>query len=80
VPVVGKVEEDCRMLLANEFESITPDGKTQAPVPGPAARDAFAIFENLCLLGNGERLQLEYLHQMFTLEPIERVLTNYQSL
>jgi hypothetical protein len=69
--VVDKVvEEDRRMLLANELESITlPDGTTQAL--GPAARDAFAIFEDLCLLGNGERpqfLQLEYLHKTFALE------------
>ena len=81
--VVDKVvEEDRRMLLANELESITlPDGTTQAL--GPAARDAFAIFEDLCLLGNGERpqfLQLEYLHKTFALELIESVLTNYHDL
>jgi hypothetical protein len=81
--VVDKViEEDRRMLLANELESITlPDGATQAL--GPAARDAFAIFEDLCLLGNGERpqfLQLEYLHKTFALELIESVLTNYHEL
>ena len=81
--VVDKVtEEDRRMLLANELESITlPDGTTQ-PL-GPAARDAFAIFEDLCLLGNGEPpqfLQLEYLHKTFALELIESVLTNYHEL
>jgi Guanine nucleotide exchange factor in Golgi transport N-terminal len=81
--VVDKViEEDRRMLLANELESITlPDGSTEAL--GPAARDAFAIFEDLCLLGNGERpqfLQLEYLHKTFALELIESVLTNYHEL
>jgi hypothetical protein len=81
--VVDKVvEEDRRMLLANELESITlPDGTTQAL--GPAARDAFAIFEDLCLLGNGELpqfLQLEYLHKTFALELIESVLTNYHEL
>lgn len=81
--VVDKVvEEDRRMLLANELESITlPDGTTQTL--GPAARDAFAIFEDLCLLGNGEDpqfLQLEYLHKTFALELIESVLTNYHEL
>ena len=62
--VVDKVvEEDHRMLLrlASELEYITlPDVTTRSL--GPAARDAFAIFEDLCLLGNGERpqfLQLE---------------------
>jgi len=55
--VVDKVvEEDHRMLLANELESISlPDRTTQAL--GPAARDAFAIFKDLCLLCNGERPQ-----------------------
>ena len=46
----------------------------------PAARDAFAIFEDLSLLGNGEHrqfLQLEYLHKTFVLEPIESVFMNY---
>jgi hypothetical protein len=69
------------MLLAIELESTTlPDGTTQAL--GPATPDAFAIFEDLCLLGNGERpqfLQLEHLH-MFSLELIESVLTNYHEL
>ena len=55
------------MLLINELESITlPDGTTQAL--GPAARDAFAIFEDFCLLGDGEHpqfLQLDYLHKTF---------------
>jgi hypothetical protein len=83
VPVVDKVaEEDHRMLLADELESITlPDMTTQAL--GPAARDTFAIFEDLCLLGNGERpqfLQFEYLHKTFTLELMESVLTNYHEL
>ncbi|KAF8267460.1 hypothetical protein EI94DRAFT_1730637 [Lactarius quietus] len=81
--VVDKVvEEDRRLLHANELEPITlPDGTTQTL--GPAARDAFAIFEDLCLLGNGERpqfLQLEYLHKTFALELIESVLTNYHDL
>ncbi len=81
--VVDKVvEEDRRMLLANELESITlSDGTTRAL--GPAARDAFAVFEDLCLLCNGERpqfLELEYLHKTFALELIESVLTNYHEL
>jgi hypothetical protein len=70
------------MLLANELESITLlDGTTQAL--DPAARDAFPIFEDLYLLGNGERpqfLRLEYLHKTFTLELIESVLTNHHEL
>jgi hypothetical protein len=50
--VVNKVvEADRRMVLSNELELITlPNRLTQAL--GPAARDAFAIFEDLCLLGN----------------------------
>jgi hypothetical protein len=82
--VVDKVvEEDRCMLLVDELQSITfPDGTT--PALGRAARDAFAIFEDLCLLGNGERpqfLQLEYLHKTFAREDlIESVLTNYHEL
>jgi len=48
-----------------------------------AARYTFAIFEDLCLLGNGERpqcLELGYLHKTFALELIESVLTNYHQL
>jgi len=81
--VIDKVvEEDQRMLLANELESITlPDGTTQAL--GPAARDTFSIFEDLCLFGKGERsqiLQLEYLHKTFALKLIESALINYHQL
>jgi hypothetical protein len=82
--VVDKVvvEEDRRMLLVNELESITLlDTTTQAF--GPAARDALAIFEDLCLLDNGglpQFLQLEYFHETFALELIESVLTNYNQL
>ena len=81
--VINKiVEEDHRMLLANELESITLlNGTTQALAH--AVRDAFTIFEDLCLLGNGEHprfLQPEYLHKTFALELIKSVLTNYHQL
>ncbi|KAL1725821.1 guanine nucleotide exchange factor in Golgi transport N-terminal-domain-containing protein, partial [Schizophyllum commune] len=49
----------------------------------PSARDAFAVFEDLCLLANSEKprfLQLDYLHKTFALELIESVLTNYHGL
>jgi hypothetical protein len=45
----------------------------------PAARDAFAIFEVLCLSGNGKRpqfLQLESLQKTSTFDLSESVLTN----
>ena len=55
--VIDKVVEEHRcMLLADELESITPPDET-TPALGPAGRDVFAIFEDLCLLGNGERPQ-----------------------
>jgi hypothetical protein len=50
--------------------------RTSTRALGPAARDAFAIFEDLCLSGNGERpqfLQLESLHKTFALDLIESV-------
>lgn len=58
-----------------------PDGTTKSL--GPSARDAFSVFEDLCLLANSERphfLKLEFLHKTFALELIESVLTNYHSL
>ncbi|KAF8435407.1 hypothetical protein L210DRAFT_3453035 [Boletus edulis BED1] len=58
-----------------------PDGTTATL--GPFARDAYAVFEDLCLLANSEKphfLTLEYLHKTFALELIESVLTNYHEL
>ena len=73
------VEGDLRLLFTNTLESITlPDGITR--LLGPAARDVFAIFEDLCLLETGENLQylrLESLRMIFAVELIEGVLTNY---
>ncbi|TFY73222.1 hypothetical protein EWM64_g10790, partial [Hericium alpestre] len=87
--VVDKVvDEDRRVAEADEQESVIertdtplPDGSTAAL--GPAARDAFAVFEDLCLLANAERphfLKLEALPKTFALELIESVLTNYHDL
>ncbi|KAF5376165.1 hypothetical protein D9757_009328 [Collybiopsis confluens] len=50
---------------------------------GPSAKDAYAVFEDLCLLANSERpnfLKLEFLPKTFALELIESVLTNYHAL
>ena len=58
-----------------------PDGTTK-PL-GPSARDAFSVFEDLCLLANAEKphfLKLDLLHKTFALELIESVLTNYHGL
>ena len=59
------VGEDRRMLLANELGSITlPNGA--AKELGLTAHDAFAIFGDPRLLGNGERSQFlphECLHK-----------------
>jgi protein MON2 len=49
----------------------------------PSARDAYSVFEDLCLLANAERprfLKLEALPKTFSLELIESVLTNYHAL
>ena len=63
---VDVVKRWCRHY-ANELESITlPDRTTQAL--DPAVRDAFAVFEDICLLDNGESpqfLHLEYPHKTF---------------
>ncbi|TFY51708.1 hypothetical protein EVG20_g10873, partial [Dentipellis fragilis] len=82
--VVDKVVDEDRRdnLPADELsDTQLPDGTT-APL-GPSARDAFSIFEDLCLLANGEKphfLKLEFLHKTFALELIESVLTNYHDL
>ncbi|KAG9118878.1 hypothetical protein FRC07_006393, partial [Ceratobasidium sp. 392] len=62
-------------------EAQLPDG-TSATLP-PSAHDAFAIFQDLCLLANSERplyLHLESLPKTFSLELIESVLTNYHEI
>ncbi|KAI0268961.1 hypothetical protein BGY98DRAFT_1101369 [Russula aff. rugulosa BPL654] len=73
------VQEDHRMLLANELESITlQDTTTQVLCPASHV----AVFEDFCLLGStGERpqLQLEYLLKTFALELIEERPTTTSS-
>lgn len=82
--VVDKmVEEDKQDSVDPQLlEYVTlPDGTTAAL--GPFARDAYSVFEDLCLLANSEKphfLHLEYLHKTFALELIESVLTNYHEL
>lgn len=82
--VVDKmVDEERRDDISEESisEVRLPDGTTKAL--GPSARDAFAVFEDLCLLANSEKpnfLRLDFLHKTFALELIESVLTNYHDL
>jgi hypothetical protein len=62
-------------------EITLPDGTKKSL--GASARDAFSVFEDLCLLANSEKphfLKLEFLHKTFALELIESVLTNYHDL
>ena len=82
--VVDKVvDEDRRDTLTPDIVSTVtlPDGQTKDL--GPSAQDAFAVFEDLCLLANSEKptfLKLESLRKTFALELIESVLTNYHDL
>ncbi|KAI8977746.1 hypothetical protein BD414DRAFT_154340 [Trametes punicea] len=82
--VVDKVvDEDRRDELADsaKAEAILPNGA--AIRLGPSAHDAYAVFEDLCLLANSEHprfLKLESLRKTFALELIESVLTNYHDL
>ncbi|KAK1219528.1 Endocytosis and vacuole integrity protein [Marasmius sp. AFHP31] len=82
--VVDKmVEEDRR-------DNVDPQSLSQVTLPngeslslGPSSLDAYAVFEDLCLLANSEKpnfLKLEFLHKTFALELIESVLTNYHAL
>ncbi|KAF7333497.1 Protein MON2 [Mycena venus] len=77
------VDEDRRddPDTAQWAEMKLPNGTTKSL--GPSARDAFSVFEDLCLLANSEKpnfLKLEFLHKTFALELIESVLTNYHDL
>ncbi|KAJ6510816.1 hypothetical protein C8R45DRAFT_1207663 [Mycena sanguinolenta] len=77
------VDEDRRddADIAQWVEMNLPNGTTKSL--GPSARDAFSVFEDLCLLANSEKpnfLKLEFLHKTFALELIESVLTNYHDL
>ncbi len=82
--VVDKVVDEDRRdeLTVDKLSDITlPDGQTKSL--GPSAHDAYAVFEDLCLLANSERphfLKLESLRKTFALELIESVLTNYHDL
>ncbi|OBZ73105.1 Protein MON2 [Grifola frondosa] len=82
--VVDKVvDEDRRDDIEPEMlgEVTLPNGTTK--MLGPSAQDAFAVFEDLCLLANTEHprfLKLESLRKTFALELIESVLTNYHDL
>lgn len=49
----------------------------------PCAKDAYYLFQDLCLLTNGdhpEYLRLNHLSKTFGLELIESVLTNHYAL
>ncbi|KAJ7054837.1 hypothetical protein C8F01DRAFT_1161520 [Mycena amicta] len=67
--------------ISQWYDMKLPNGSTKSL--GPSARDAFSVFEDLCLLANSEKpnfLKLEFLHKTFALELIESVLTNYHDL
>jgi len=76
-----------KMVSEDQVEHLGPALLIEVHLPnesvkylGPSAHDTFAIFEDLCLLANGEKphfLHLEFLHKTFALELIESVLANY---
>ncbi|KZT05808.1 uncharacterized protein LAESUDRAFT_779842 [Laetiporus sulphureus 93-53] len=82
--VVDKVvDEDHRdeVEVSSMTETTLPNGKTKAL--GPSALDAFAVFQDLCLLADAEHphfLKPNVLRKTFALELIESVLTNYHDL
>jgi hypothetical protein len=82
--VVDKMvdEDKCGNVEPQELAEVAlPDGTTKTL--GPSSRDAFSVFEDLCLLANSEKphfLKLDFLHKTFALELIESVLTNYHDL
>lgn len=82
--VVDKVVDEDRQDEVDPStltETKLPDGSNK--MMGPSAQDAFAVFEDLCLLANSESpnfLKLDSLRKTFALELIESVLTNYHQL
>ena len=82
--VVDKVVDEDRRddVKVEELADVTlPNGQLKAL--GLSAQDAFAVFEDLCLLANSEKplfLKLDSLRKTFSLELIESVLTNYHDL
>ena len=55
---LGRKERSPRMFLASELESIAlPDETTQCDDTSAQSRCPRRVFEDLCLLGNGEHSQ-----------------------
>ncbi|KAJ4490805.1 hypothetical protein J3R30DRAFT_3752338 [Lentinula aciculospora] len=88
--VMDKMVDEDRRNADTEIEAAEDDGLAEVTLPdgsttrlNPSAKDAYSVFEDLCLLANSERpnfLKLEFLHKTFALELIESVLTNYHAL
>lgn len=87
--VFDKVVENDRQFTTDSTSSVPeltspttlPNGETVSLLP--AVKDAFSVFEDLCLLANTESprfLKLDSLPKTFSLELIESVLTNYHEL
>ncbi|EKM74882.1 hypothetical protein AGABI1DRAFT_65220 [Agaricus bisporus var. burnettii JB137-S8] len=79
--VVDKMVAEDRLEDQDSSQFINvqlPNGSSKAL--GPSTHDTFSLFEDLCLLANGEKpnfLRLQFLHKTFALELIESVLANY---
>ena len=79
--VVDKMVLEVRLAESDKIP--TSSLKEVTKLLGPSARDAFLVFEDLCLLTSGEKptfLKLELLHKTFALELIESILTNRHEL
>ncbi|KAF8340513.1 uncharacterized protein EI90DRAFT_3279123 [Cantharellus anzutake] len=81
-----------KVVDAERMDEVDEDGKEREKTVfpngtevflSPSSRDAFCVFQDLCLLANSERpsfLSLESLPKTFALELIESVLANYHSM
>ncbi|GJJ14425.1 hypothetical protein Clacol_008689 [Clathrus columnatus] len=80
--VVDKVlDEDRLEASSGGIPTVLPDGNSV--LLRPSAKDAFSVFEDLCLLANSEKskfLKLDSLPKTFAMELIESTLTNYHNL
>ncbi|KAI8578525.1 hypothetical protein K450DRAFT_272753 [Umbelopsis ramanniana AG] len=88
IHVFDKVaKEDAILAKGNEHHDLQPRKITISPEETielyPSAADAYYLFQDLCLLTNGEAtqfLRLHHLSRTFGLELIESVLTNHIQL
>ena len=80
----GPVPTDYIVQIAADEGDVSAGGESRQPhYLLPAARDAYWVFEDICLLINGESpsfLKLQSLPRTFGLELVESVLSDFSQV